>query len=150
MTKQIAEISLQFKAVPHRSFPSSACELWAPNHLSIRIQPEEEIILRFQAKQPGASFELKPVDMKFSYCQAFSQQSPEAYETLLHDILAGDTTSFVRADLERAAWSAITPVLESWESHRPMDFPNYSSGSWGPQASDELLARDGRKWLLRG
>ena len=121
-----------------------------PNHLNIRIQPDEEIFLRFQAKQPGTSFIMKPVDMKFSYTESFSTQSPEAYETLLLDILNGDATSFVRADLEMAAWSAIAPVLESWSENRPTDFPNYAAGTWGPASSDALLARDGRKWLLHG
>lgn len=150
MSTQIAEISLQFRAVPHRSFPASASEKWAPNHLSIRIQPDEEIILRFQAKQPGTSLSLKPVDMRFSYAESFSRESPEAYETLLLDIMAGDATSFVRADLEKAAWLAISPVLETWDSTAPSDFPNYQAGTWGPKASDELLNRDGRSWLLHG
>ncbi len=150
LSTQIAEISLQFRAVPHRSFPASATELWVPNHLSIRIQPDEEIILRFQAKQPGTAFKLEPVDMRFAYRESFSKQSPEAYETLLLDIMAGDATSFVRADLEKAAWSAISPVLEFWGSTPPADFPNYPAGTWGPKASDELLERDGKQWLLRG
>ena len=150
MSTQIAEISLLFRSVPHRSFPASATENWVPNHLSIRIQPDEEIILRFQAKQPGTSFELKPVDMKFSYRESFARQSPEAYETLLLDVMAGDATSFVRADLEKAAWSAISPVLEFWEASRPVDFPNYAAGTWGPKAAEDLLERDGKRWLLRG
>jgi glucose-6-phosphate 1-dehydrogenase len=149
MSTQIAEISLQFRPVPHRAFPASATEMWVPNHLSIRIQPDEEIILRFQAKQPGTAFELKLVDMRFSYSESFSKQSPEAYETLLLDIMMGDATSFVRADLEKAAWSVVSPILESWGTTRPTDFPNYRAGTWGPKASDELLKRDGRQWLLR-
>jgi glucose-6-phosphate 1-dehydrogenase len=150
MPTQVAEISLLFKAVPHRSFPASATSVWMPNHLNIRIQPEEEIFLRFQAKQPGTSFVLKPVDMKFSYRDSFSKQSPEAYETLLLDILNGDVASFVRADLEKAAWSTITPVLEAWEKTPPLDFPNYQAGSWGPAAADQLLIKDGRSWLIHG
>lgn len=150
MSTGIAEISLEFRSVPHRSFPACAGEHWTPNHLRIRIQPDEEVILRFQAKQPGVAFELKPVDMRFSYRESFSRESPEAYETLLLDILAGDATSFVRADLEKAAWAAIAPVLDSWTSASAADFPNYAAGTWGPKSSDELLERDGRKWLLRG
>ncbi len=149
MSTQIAEISLQFRPVPHRSFPAGATELWVPNHLIVRIQPSEEIILRFQAKKPGTSFELKPVDMRFSYSQSFSRQSPEAYETLLLDIIMSDATSFVRADLEKAAWSIVSPILDVWEAKPAVDFPNYKAGSWGPKASDDLLARDGRQWLLR-
>jgi glucose-6-phosphate 1-dehydrogenase len=88
--------------------------------------------------------------MRFSYAESFSRESPEAYETLLLDILAGDATSFVRADLEKAAWTAISPVLEMWGANKPSDFPNYQSGTWGPKASDELLERDGKQWLLHG
>lgn len=150
MSTQIAEISLQFKAVTHKSFPAAATQTWTNNHLSIRIQTDEEIVLRFQAKQPGTEFCLKPVNMKFSYSESFARESPEAYETLLQDIMEGDPIFFVRADLEKAAWLAISPVLESSDSIRPTDFPNYASGPWGPEAANELLKRDGRSWLLHG
>ncbi len=148
LESRVAEISMQFRPVPHRSFPLSATEVWVPNHLSIRVQREEGITLRFQAKEPGSTFKLRPVDMRFSYGHCFSVQVPEAYETLLLDILKGDTTSFVRADLETAAWSVIAPIQEVWEEHAPTDFPNYRAGSWGPREADELLARDGKRWLL--
>ena len=144
---QIAEISIQFCDVPHRSFPESATETWMPNHLIIQIQPEEKITLFFQAKMPGTSFKLKPVEMKFSYKDSFCKDSPEAYETLLLDIFTGDATSFVRADFEKAAWTVVSPILEEWESVRPSDFPNYPAGTWGPKSSDELLKRDGKKWI---
>jgi glucose-6-phosphate 1-dehydrogenase len=87
--------------------------------------------------------------MRFSYRESFSHQSPEAYETLLLDIMAGDATSFVRADLEKAAWSAISSVLEIWGNTPAKDFPNYAAGTWGPKASDQLLAKDQATWLLR-
>lgn len=149
MAQRVAEITLQFKDVPHRSFPAASTEGWLPNHLTIQIQPEEEISIRFQAKQPGTTFELKPVDMKFSYRESFSKQSPEAYETLLLDILEGDATSFVRGDLEKAAWQAIAPILDVWKNTRPSSFPNYAAGSWGPRAADDLIVRDGRSWYHR-
>jgi glucose-6-phosphate 1-dehydrogenase len=149
LAQRVAEITLQFRDVPHRSFPSAATESWQPNHLTIQIQPEEEISIRFQAKQPGTSFELKPVDMKFSYRESFLKQSPEAYETLLLDILEGDTTSFVRGDLEKAAWLAVSPILDVWKNTRPSSFPNYTAGSWGPRAAEDLIVRDGRNWYHR-
>jgi glucose-6-phosphate 1-dehydrogenase len=149
MKRQTAEISIQFRDVPHRAPFNKPGAPWTPNQLVIRIQPEEEIILRFQAKLPGTDYELKPVDMRFSYCESFSQPSPEAYETLLLDVMEGEATSFVRDDLEMAAWSVVAPVLEHWASQRPDDFANYSAGSWGPTAANDLLERDGRKWSLR-
>jgi glucose-6-phosphate 1-dehydrogenase len=86
--------------------------------------------------------------MRFSYGDCFAARAPEAYETLLLDIMKGDTTSFVRADLETAAWAIVAPILEVWDENQPIDFPNYRAGSWGPREADELLARDGMRWLL--
>jgi glucose-6-phosphate 1-dehydrogenase len=144
---RVSEVGIQFLPVPHRSFPPSAVTTWTPNRLVIRIQPEEGILLGFQAKQPGAGLHLQPVDLRFSYEEAFHTSGPEAYETLLLDAMLGDATLFMRADQVEAAWTVITPVLEGWAGVKPTDFPNYASGSWGPVAADALLARDGRVWL---
>jgi glucose-6-phosphate 1-dehydrogenase len=144
---RVSDVSIQFMPVPHRSFPPSAVTSWTPNRLVIRIQPEEGILLGFQAKQPGAGLHLQPVDLHFSYEEAFHTSGPEAYETLLLDAMLGDATLFMRADQVEAAWTVITPVLEGWTSAKPTDFPNYAAGSWGPVAADALLARDGRVWL---
>ena len=103
----------------------------------IRIQPEEGILLRFQAKQPGTRMMLGPVEMQFSYREAFKAISPEAYETLLLDVMRGDATLFMRADQVEAAWAVITPVLEAWEAVPPGDFPDYHAGSWGPESAAE-------------
>jgi glucose-6-phosphate 1-dehydrogenase len=148
LPKQVAEISLQFRSVPHQTFPRKTYEMSVPNNLIIRIQPEESIILRFQVKRPGTHFELHPVDMRFCYNEYFPEKFPSAYETLLLDIINGDGTLFVSSDRETAAWSIINPILDDWEKNIPSDFSNYSAGSWGPVASDELIQRDGRKWLL--
>jgi len=143
-----SEASIQFKPVPHRSFPSKATENWLPNRLIIRIQPEEGISLQFQAKRPGLSMHLGPVDMRFAYSDTFEGDSPEAYETLLLDVIDGDATLFMRADQIEAAWSAIMPVLNVWETNPSGDdFPNYPAGTWGPSRSDTLLAEDGRQWM---
>jgi glucose-6-phosphate 1-dehydrogenase len=143
-----SEAVIQFRPVPHQSFPSSAVADWQSNRLAIRIQPEESIILRFQAKQPGPSVRLSPVDMHFCYEDAFKFTSPEAYETLLWDVMMGDATLFMRADQVEAAWSVVTPVLEAWEAVAPVDLPNYQAGAWGPEAAEALIAQDGRSWLM--
>ena len=140
-------ITIQFRPVPHQSFPSTAAVAWQPNRLFICIQPNEQIILRFQAKHPGSSFLLSPVDMHFSYPEMFKSASPEAYETLLVDVIAGDATLFMRADQIEEAWSVITPILSAWEESLPVDFPNYQAGFWGPEAADVLIAQDGRSWF---
>jgi glucose-6-phosphate 1-dehydrogenase len=118
-----------------------------PNRLLIAIQPEEGILLRFEAKYPGLEMRLAPVIMQFYYREAFKEPLPEAYETLLLDIFKGDATLFMRADQAEAAWSVITPILETWQAIEPVDFPNYQSGTWGPEIADILIAQDGRSWI---
>jgi glucose-6-phosphate 1-dehydrogenase len=143
---KVSEISVQFQPVPHQSFPPSAVIDWQPNSLLIRIQPEEGIQLRFQAKRPGLSMRLSTENLRFSYMEAFKGEPPEAYENLLVDVILGDATLFMRADQVEAAWSVIDPILEVWKSAPPIDFPNYSAGTWGPEASETLVARDGHSW----
>jgi glucose-6-phosphate 1-dehydrogenase len=144
---RVSEVFIQFQPVPHRSFPAASSANWMPNRLAIRIQPEEDILLRFQAKQPGPTLHLRPVHMRFSYKESFKAPTPEAYETLLLDVIRADATLFMRADQVEAAWSVVQPILDDWSEHPPLDFPNYAAGSWGPEDADELLARDGRHWL---
>ena len=144
---KISEVSILFRPAPHQPFPSAAVESWQPNRLIIRIQPEEGITTRIQAKQPGTRMLLAPVDMQFRYSKAFSVAPPEAYETLLLDVVRGDATLFMRSDQVESAWALVSPVLDAWESVPPADFPDYPAGSWGPEAADLLLARDGHSWM---
>ncbi len=144
---RVSEVFVQFQPVPHRSFPASAYTTWMPNRMAIRIQPEEAIQLRFQAKQPGPILHLRPVQMRFSYKESFQAPPPEAYETLLLDVIRGDATLFMRGDQVEVAWAVVQPILEEWSAHPPLDFPNYAAGSWGPEEADELLARDGCHWF---
>jgi glucose-6-phosphate 1-dehydrogenase len=147
LAARVAEASIVFRPVPHRAFPPSAVRHWMPNRLATRIQPDEGILLRFMADEPGAGFHLLPVDLSFTYEQAFHKPIPEGYETLLLDALRGDATLFMRADQVETAWAVVAPILEAWQAPAA-DFPNYAAGSWGPKAADDLLARDGRHWLL--
>ena len=104
---------------------------WRPNRLIIAIQPEEGMLLRFEAKYPGLTMRLSPVMMQFFYREAFKIATPEAYETLLLDVMLGDATLFMRADQTEAAWSILTPILKVWDSIKPTDFPNYAGGHLG-------------------
>ena len=140
-------ISIQFKPAPQYAFPTEAGETWRPNRLMIGIQPQMDIRLRFQAKQPGPHMVLQPVDMIFSYSEAYGDNQPEAYETLLEDVIEGNATLFMRADQVEAAWKIIEPILEAWQTRMPVDFPNYAPGSWGPEDAEALIARDGRNWV---
>jgi glucose-6-phosphate 1-dehydrogenase len=145
LPKRASEIAIQFKDVPHRLFRDSSAEP-DPNLLAIRIQPDEGIMLRFGAKVPGLGIDVRSVTMDFTYGSAFTVDSPDAYETLILDALLGDASLFTRADEVEEAWSIVDPVIDAWAEEGPPDFPNYESGSWGPEAADHLLARDGRRW----
>ena len=143
----VSEISIRFRDVPHNAFPAVSGVNSQPVRLVIQIQPQEGIILKFMAKEPGSPLRLRPVDMRFAYGEAFSRPSPAAYETLLHDLLLGDATLFMRSDQVQAAWQLLMPIIETWEANPAPDFPNYPAGSWGPEAAERLVARDGRAWL---
>lgn len=140
-------INIQFRPAPNYAFPPEAADTWRPNRLTISIQPEMDIRLRFQAKRPGQSMTLNPVDMIFNYKDAYDGNEPEAYETLLLDVMEGNPTLFMRSDQVEAAWKIIMPILESWESRPPVDFPNYAPDSWGPEDAEALIARDGHNWI---
>jgi glucose-6-phosphate 1-dehydrogenase len=141
------ELIIQFKPAPDFSFPKEAAETWLSNRLSIGISPQMNIRLRFQAKRPGQAMILNPVDMIFNYKDAYKGEEPEAYETLLYDIMDGDATLFMRGDQVEAAWKVVMPILEAWSVREPADFPNYSPDSWGPKDADALIAKDGRSWI---
>lgn len=147
MAEDVSRVIIQFRPVPHQSFPTSAAIDWQPNRLEIDIQPDEGISLRFLAKQPGVTLRLSPKDMNFRYSEAFKAEPPEAYETLLLDVMQGDATLFMRADQVECAWQVVDPVLEVWDSVEASDFPNYPGGSWGPESAEALIAQDGRSWL---
>jgi glucose-6-phosphate 1-dehydrogenase len=147
LPQQASEISIQFRAVPHRSFPAGASLGWHPSRLVMSIQPVEGIVLGFQAKYPGPKMQLRPVDMRFSYRESFEAPSPDAYETLLWDVVKGDATLFMRADQVEAAWRWLMPVLDIWAEAPPSDFPNYAAGTWGPEEVQGLLAQ-GHSWPL--
>ena len=147
MNETVSVITIQFKPVPHHSFPVEAIENWQPNKLILNIQPFMGIRLSFQAKQPGLKMLLNPVNMLFNYHDTYTGGTPEAYETLLLDIFQGDATLFMRADQVEAAWSILMPVIDAWKANTSPNFPNYDAGSEGPEDSDALIAIDGHNWI---
>jgi glucose-6-phosphate 1-dehydrogenase len=150
LAKRSTEITIQFKQPPLLLFKDAAgkskCGNIQPNIISMRIQPNDGISLRFAAKVPGPTMQSCPVDMDFDYATAFGVSSANGYERLLLDAMLGDGTLFAHRDGVEATWALMTPILEAWGANPPTDFPNYAAGSWGPAASDALLTRDGRKW----
>ena len=148
MNEAISVITIQFRPVPHHSFPVETTENWQPNRLILNIQPFMGIRLRFQAKQPGLKMLLNPVDMLFNYSDAYSGGTPEAYETLLLDIFQGDATLFMRADQVEAAWAILMPVIDAWKANSSPNFPNYEAGTEGPDDAEALIAKDGHNWIV--
>ncbi|RYE89166.1 MAG: glucose-6-phosphate dehydrogenase, partial [Myxococcales bacterium] len=146
MGARLSEVVIQFRSVPHRTFPPNASLEWRPARLRLSLQPYEGIVLEFMAKQPGLSMVLRPVEMRFDYAEAFTGPSPSAYETLLYDVMENDSTLFMRADQVEAAWSVLMPVLDVWRASYPTEFPDYPAGSWGPHSASMPLVRDGYTW----
>ncbi len=140
-------ITIQFKEVPHNIFNKSEGNIPKQNRLVISIQPDMAISFQLQSKIPGLEMNLNTVDMVFDYSDKTKVQAPEAYETLLLDIISGDQTLFMRADQVEEAWEVITPVLEYWENNKTSNFPNYPADSWGPENAEALIAKDGYHWF---
>ena len=141
-------INIQFRPAPNYAFPPEAAETWRANRLTISIAPDMDIRLRFQSKRPGQSVSLNPVDMIFSYKDVYDGNEPEAYETLLLDVMEGNATLFMRKDQVEAAWKIIMPIQEAWQNRPPITFPNYAPGSWGPEDAEALIAKDGHQWIV--
>jgi glucose-6-phosphate 1-dehydrogenase len=148
LAKRATEITIQFKQPPQLLFKgqSGSCKELQPNLITMRIQPDEGISLRFGAKVPSPNMEICPVIMDFNYAEAFGKSSANGYERLLLDAMLGDGTLFAHRDGVEATWALMTPILQGWAKEPPKDFPNYAAGTWGPAASDAMLKSDGRKW----
>jgi glucose-6-phosphate 1-dehydrogenase len=147
LTKRDTQISIQFRRPPLLLFEQAGIDQIDPNRLDIHIQPEEAISISVKAKRPGPSIVLEQVKLDFSYSRFGEIPAATGYERLLHDAMIGDCALFHRADFVEESWRIATPILDVWASLPARDFPNYEAGSWGPAASTELLARDGRRWV---
>ena len=143
LARRSTEIMIQFKRAPHIVFREREVE---PNRLILNIQPEEGVSVSFGAKRPGTEMSIGNVTMNFSYKEGFGGTTRSAYATLLNDCLRGDATLFDRGDSVEAAWSLVDPILDVWSAAKTAGVPVYSSGTWGPKESDQLLERDGRQW----
>ena len=142
--RRVTEIALMFKRAPHLPFDATMTEELGQNALVFRVQPDEGITLRFGSKVPGSTMEVRDVNMDFSYGSAFAEDSPEAYERLILDVLLGEPSLFpVNAEVE-LSWEILDPALEYWAKHGKPD--PYESGTWGPDSAFEMLERSGRNW----
>ena len=145
LPKRASEISVHLKEVPPILFNADPSGRLDPNVLSIRIQPDEGFSLGISSKVPGPRVKTFPVKMDFHYGSTFGASSPEAYERLLLDVMAGDPTLFMRRDAVEAAWRWVMPIIERWAvSSAPL--PTYAAGEWGPPEADRLIESTGRRW----
>jgi glucose-6-phosphate 1-dehydrogenase len=145
LPRRVTEIAIEFKQVPHLMFQRIGDLDLTPNVITMRIQPDEGISLKFAAKVPGPTTQLRPVRMDFLYGASFGEAGPDAYERLLLDAMLGDPTLFARRDEVETAWSLMQPILDGWDD-LPVPVYPYESGTWGPSKADSLLRRDNREW----
>ena len=144
-----SEIVVQFQDVPHSIFPQQKYGV-VPNHLTIRLQPDEGVKLSLMAKEPGpGGFNLRPVSLDLSFEETFELRYPDAYERLLMEVLRGSPALFMRRDEVDAAWRFIDGIIEGWEETN-QKVETYVAGSWGPTGSSMMLDRDGRAWYPDG
>lgn len=147
LAKRVTEIVVMFKRVPNLLFTMADEDEFGQNALIIRIQPDEGATLRLASKVPGTGMNLRDVGMDFSYGRAFTEESPEAYERLILDVLLGEPPLFPRHREVELSWRILDPFIQRWESLPDHPEP-YDPGSWGPDSAHELLARDGRSWRI--
>ena len=145
LPKRVTEIAIHFKDAPLQIFGPQAADVSA-NLLTLNIQPNEGISLRFDSKVPGPTAHIRPVTMDFRYGTSFGEAPPDAYERLLLDAMIGDSTLFTRADENEMAWKIMTPILEHWKNLGKTTIPQYKIGTWGPEEADVLLSDIHNKW----
>jgi glucose-6-phosphate 1-dehydrogenase len=148
LPKRVSEVAIQFKNVPQILFNAHPDAPLEPTVLSLRVQPEEGLSLRIASKLPGPKVRIYPVKLEFNYAAGFGVTTPEAYERLLLDVMAGDPTLFMRRDAVEAAWEFVMPILDSWAQSRARYLPEYRAGTWGPLEADRLIEADGRQWRV--
>ena len=146
MSQRNTEIAIRFKQAPYTAFQDTPVDTLRPNWLVLRISPDEGISLQFEVKRRGPVVDLAAVKMDFHYDDWFPKEPNVGYETLIYDVMVGDPTLFMRADMVEQTWRIVQPVLDAWAKDRAADLPIYPAGSAGPTEADALLARSGRGW----
>ena len=145
MAAKKTEIVVYLKPTPHKLFREEVQQS-RPNQIVISVQPNPGIRLRFEGKCPGTGLNIKDVVMDFDYKEEFNADPPDGYAVLLYDCLHGDQTNYKHRDEIEASWLACQPILDYWKDHPQDDLPNYAAGTWGPEAAEQMMTRDGRYW----
>ena len=146
LPKRITEIAISFIKAPDSLFKGRQVGEIEHNLLTIQVQPKEGMSLRISSKPPGPRMKVRPVDMDFTYDTSFSEASPEAYERLLLDVMKGDPTLFTRNDEIEESWDLLAPIFNAWDSSNPPPVHEYTAGTWGPEAANNLLKHRGHSW----
>jgi len=146
LPQSTSEVRVQFRPTPHVLFAAQLGQQLDPNAIALRLQPNEGIYLRFNGKVPGMSLGVRPVRMNFSYDAEFGAYTPEAYERLLLEAIVGDATLFLRRDEVETAWQIVDSIRANWQDKPLTNREFYAAGTWGPVASDDLLAQSGHFW----
>jgi glucose-6-phosphate 1-dehydrogenase len=146
LPEKLSEVVVRFRSPPLTLFQKSCETPVRPNDLVIRVQPEEGISWRFNAKVPGGHMNIQPVNMDMAYKDTFKVEAPEAYERLIADAISGDQTLFIRGDEAEAAWTVVDPIGRGWAGGKAAEPQPYGPGTWGPKAAMELMEHDGRQW----
>ena len=147
MAEKVSEISIQFKRPPHLMFPLPKEYEFTSNRLTLCLQPDEGIQLKFETKVPDTVAETRSVDLQYRYRDVFGENSiPEAYERLLLDAINGDASLFNRGDQSELAWELIDPLVQACEDPQGPALAFYKQGSWGPIEADAMLALNSHKW----
>ncbi len=141
-----SEVRIQFRPTPNVLFAAKCGKSLGANALTLRLQPNEGISLRFNGKVPGSTISARPVRMHFSYDSEFGAYTPEAYERLLLEAIVGDATLFIRRDEVETAWQIADSIRNGWDGKPLTNREFYSAGTWGPIAADDLLAQAGHEW----
>jgi glucose-6-phosphate 1-dehydrogenase len=142
--RRVTEIAVVFKRAPQYLFEENQVTSLSENALVIRVQPDEGVTMKFGSKVPGAGMQVRDVTMDFGYGHAFTEESPEAYERLILDMLLGDPPLFPRHEEVELSWKILDPIEEFWASTGKPE--QYAPGSWGPESAHEMMRRDGREW----
>jgi glucose-6-phosphate 1-dehydrogenase len=146
LPQSASEVRVQFRPTPHVLFAAQCGQKLDPNTIALRLQPNEGIYLRFNGKVPGMSLGVRPVRMNFSYDAEFGAYTPEAYERLLLEAIAGDATLFIRRDEVETAWKIVDSIRADWDGKPLTNREFYAAGTWGPVAAEDLLAQSGHVW----
>ena len=146
LPEKLSEIVVRFRSPPLTLFQKQCDSAVYPNDLIIRVQPDEGISWRLNAKVPGGQMNIQPVALDFFYKTAFHTEPPEAYERLIFDAMTGDQTLFIRGDEAEAAWAVIDPIEQGWAESKQLP-QEYTPATWGPKRSLDLIELDGRRWL---